>query len=33
MLLKLIGIPGDYDSIINDCYNELFPDQEKQKRF
>lgn len=33
MLLKLMGIPGDYDNIINDCYNELFPDQEKQKRF
>lgn len=33
VLLKLMGIPGDYDNIINDCYNELFPDLEKQSRF
>lgn len=33
VLLKLMGIPGDYDNIINDCYNQLFPDLEKQSRF
>ena len=33
VLLKLMGIPGDYDNIINDCYNQLLPDLEKQSRF